>query len=295
MKKIFLNMLLILVLFQVNGQENLLKEATLALKENNLELAKTKIDELFKDETMNTNAMALYYRGGIYKEIYKQQESTDFNSTAREEAIQSLREALKNDSDGKYASTIQGSLNYLASKYYNDAGKALGMDDITKANDLFKNYQQIMEQIGENEKSQTKQKEYLLARGSAYTKKYNLESDPEKRSKHFEGAKNSFEQVLAMDPKNLRANYNMGVLYYNEAVNLIKTAEYDLDLLALSEMEDKSILLFKKSLPFMQTAFEIDPINESAIEGLSGIYFSLKQYDKSKELQQKLEEIKSSK
>ena len=83
----------------------------------------------------------------------------------------------------------------------------------------------------------------------------------------------------------------MGILYYNQAVNLINQSDYDLDIVALNDVQDNSINLFKQSLPFMEKAYALDPNKKETLLGLSGIYFSLNEKEKSNEFKQKLEQI----
>ena len=104
-------------------------------------------------------------------------------------------------------------------------------------------------------------------------------------------AKASYNKVLAIDPNNISANYNMGILYYNQAVHLINQSDYDLDIVALNDVQDNSINLFKSSLPFMEKAYSLDPNRRETLLGLSGIYFSLNEKEKSNEFKQKLEQI----
>lgn len=108
-------------------------------------------------------------------------------------------------------------------------------------------------------------------------------------------AKSSYNKVLELDPNNIGANYNMGILYYNQAVNLINQSDYDLDIVALSDIQDNSIKLFKESLPFMEKAYSLDPRRKETLLGLSGIYFSLNEFDKSNMFKLKLEEIEKQK
>ena len=103
--------------------------------------------------------------------------------------------------------------------------------------------------------------------------------------------KNAYNKILTIDPNNIGANYNMGILYYNQAVNLIKQSDYTIDIVALNDVQDNSIKLFKESLPFMEKAYSLDPRRKETLLGLSGIYFSLNEIEKSDMFKQKLEDI----
>jgi hypothetical protein len=93
----------------------------------------------------------------------------------------------------------------------------------------------------------------------------------------------------------LDANYNMGILYYNEAVTKIQESEYETDLIALSQLQDECIEIFKKSLPYMEKAYALDPNNKNVLLGLSGIYFSLNDEAKSNEFKAKYDALNNKK
>ena len=81
----------------------------------------------------------------------------------------------------------------------------------------------------------------------------------------------------------------MGILYYNQAVRLIKGADYDLDLTSMDGIQDDQVKLFKQSLPLMKKVHELDPQKEEAIQALSGIYFGLNDYESSKRFQEMID------
>mgnify|MGYP001618557359 CR=1 FL=1 len=131
--------------------------------------------------------------------------------------------------------------------------------------------------------------EFYLALASVYTKI--SEANPAKKKEFFLKSRSLYDRVLALDPDNLGANYNLGILYYNRAVDIINTSNYDVDLVALSQLQDTCINLFRTSLPFMEHAYRLDPANKYVLIGLSGIYFSLNEKEKSEKYKKELEFI----
>ena len=108
-------------------------------------------------------------------------------------------------------------------------------------------------------------------------------------------AKGAYNRVLTVDPDNVSANYNMGILYYNQAVYLIKVTDFDIDLTTMDGLQENQIKLFKQSLPLIEKAYQLDPQKEEAVQALSGIYFGLNDYQKSQLFMEKLEQMKKQK
>ena len=98
-------------------------------------------------------------------------------------------------------------------------------------------------------------------------------------------------EVLAMDSNNVSANYNLGILYYNQAVAIIEHMDYDMALVKLYEIQEECINLFLKSLPYMRKAYELNPTRKETLIGLSGIYFSLNEIEMSEQYKQELEDL----
>ena len=90
--------------------------------------------------------------------------------------------------------------------------------------------------------------EYYSATGAIFSELYiNKNFDP----KYGDVAKASLLKVLEMDPKNIKANLNLGVLYYNQGATLMRQMDYDVDLSQLDVIQENAKKLFKQSLPFM--------------------------------------------
>jgi len=88
------------------------------------------------------------------------------------------------------------------------------------------------------------------------------------------------------------AQFNLGIIYYNQAVDIINAQIYNIDFTTLAQIQDECIDLFKKALPFAQKAYELDPTNKNVLEMLSGIHFGLNDLDKSNQFKAELENLK---
>lgn len=89
----------------------------------------------------------------------------------------------------------------------------------------------------------------------------------------------SFSKALEVDPEYGEANYDMGRVYYNQAVT-IKTGEN-----ISSENDQKAEELFRKALPYMLKAYEKDP--EQTYYLLGNIYYQLRMNAEYDELMKK--------
>jgi tetratricopeptide (TPR) repeat protein len=240
------------------------------------------------------DAECWYIHGFIYKSIYNKSEKANRQSPTRLVALNSFRRSLSLDaSEGNVQENVKN-IKYLASTLYNDAAASLDSVDykiaITNFG-IYREYYPLVDASPENIKQ--KEIDFALAIASLYTKVF--ESDRKGKTEFLKLAKEAYNKVLEMDPDNIGANYNMGILYYNQAVNLINQSDYDLDIVALNDVQDNSINLFKESLPFMEKAYSLDPRRKETLLGLSGIYFSLNEFEKSNMFKQKLEEIEKQK
>lgn len=160
-----------------------------------------------------------------------------------------------------------------------------------KAQIYFDRYKKSTAIIEPNFDFKAKDIEYYTAAGSTFSEKYMENFDP----KYGEVAKAALLKVLELDPKNIKANLNLGVIYYNQGATLMRQMDYDIDLNQLDVIQENAKKLFKQSLPFMTQVYELNPRDKRVLEGLQGIYYSLNEFDKSNEFKQKLEQAQNQK
>ncbi len=294
LKNIFVFALLLIITIVSNAQQEKVSAAYAFLKQGNLDSAKIVINDAVVNPQTTNDPQAWYLRGFIYKSIYNKTEKGNKQSPARMEALSSFKKSLTIDTTQENIQENSNNIKYLATTIYNDVSAsldALDYETAIKNYELFRNYFSLLDNSPNNVKQ--KDVEFQNALASVYTKIY--ETDKKTKIEFFNLAKASYEMVLKLDSNNISANYNMGILYYNQAVNLINQSDFDLDIVALNDIQDNSISLFKESLPFMEKAYELDPKRRETLLGLSGIYFSLNEFEKSNMFKQKLEEIEKQK
>ncbi len=282
--------LLLFVAVISNAQQSRVTAAYSFLQQGKLDSAKVEIDAAVLHPDTQADAQAWYVRGFVYKTIYNQNEKANRESTSRIEALISFKKSIALDASDENVQENLKNIKYLATTLYNDAGASLDTIDYKvaiKNFNIFKEYYLLVDPSTENFKR--KEIDFSNAIATVYTRIY--EGDRKGKIDFLNLAKASYNKALALDPNNINANYNMGILYYNQAVNLINQSDYDLDIVALNDVQDNSINLFKASLPFMEKAYSLDPNRKETLLGLSGIYFSLNEKEKSNEFKQKLEQI----
>lgn len=113
-----------------------------------------------------------------------------------------------------------------------------------------------------------------------------------------EDSDNSIEQyqkALELDPEYYEANYNLAVVYYNKAREIIS----ELNNLSLdeyrkkeSEYVERASVHFTESLPYFEKAAEIRPDEDiQLLETLEGVYLQLKMTDKAEALEKRIKAL----
>ena len=219
-----------------------------------------------------------YLKGFIYKDLYKTGPSGDSSVIFRAISVNSFIELMNLTDQEQYLIDAEKNISFISATYYNDAIKKMEDQKLDNAEDFFNMYEKAIQHINENDINKKINFYLALATKASYLYK----SDSSRSDIYFNKAVSIYKKILAIDSNNIKANYNLGVLYYNKAVNIISALDVDeVDLIAFSQIEDRSIQLFRQSLPYMKNAYNLNPSDKNAIEGLAGIYFSLRDFEES--------------
>lgn len=259
--------------------------------------AKIYIDKAILAPENKEDAYSWQLRGFIYKDLYNKKEKNNKNSKLRIEAMNSIRKSIILDSkENTRLSDNISAMKYLINTMHKDAGESLDPMDYETAISLFRQEQEYFKLIDPSAEAYNKREiEFGAALGSVYNTIIESSQDSVQKQKFVNLAKSIYSKIISIDPNNFNANYNMGILYYNQAVNLIKTKDYDTDLVLFQLVLDQSVKLFRESLPFMEKAYSLDPKREDALEGLRGIYVGLNDPETSDIYKQRLDSIKKNK
>jgi tetratricopeptide (TPR) repeat protein len=254
-----------------------------------LDEAKADIDAAVIHQETNTDSEAWYLRGFIYKELYKKREKNNPQSPLREEALNSFRKSMEFDNEKEQLDDNLKNLQFFANTYFNDAVEGLKPESYKQSEISFIQYRSLMLELNQAQALFPKEAEYKMALAHLFTKIY--EQDRNKNVDYFEKIRMIYEEVLMGNPSHSSANYNLGILYYNKAVFMINDMGYDVDIFELMEIQNQTVDIFKKSLPYMEKAYQLDPEKKETLKGLEGIYFSLNDFEKSNEFKLKLQSL----
>jgi tetratricopeptide (TPR) repeat protein len=254
-------------------------------KSGDLQHAKEVIDSAMMVAENRQLAATWYLQGFIYKDLFKANPRT--LSPYREKAIESFTKLRELDKEQKYAKETVQNLRFLGASYYNEG---MGFIEGGKYDDAVRSYEkfeQVAATLKDTDLDRTDNKiSFQLALGSAI-----MRSGKENKQEKPAAVKavTCFEKVLAIDSLNREGNYNIAVIYYNEAVNRILSLDYDaLNFADFSSFEDEVIKHFNKSLPYMKRAYRANPKDPNTLEGLAGIYFGLRDFERSNQYKQQL-------
>lgn len=139
--------------------------------------------------------------------------------------------------------------------------------------------------IQEAKKQQPDNAQYYAAEGQIYD-----------QMDDFEKAKKAYKQALERDPKLHMALYNLGVLYYNEGVDLVTKANKTKDDQEYQKLRSNANEKFKQALPYMERALEVKPQDQNVLSTLKTLYYRLRTQDekyikKYKQVNKKLQQL----
>lgn len=109
------------------------------------------------------------------------------------------------------------------------------------------------------------------------------------KAKQTDKAIETYKKTIALDAKYTDAYFNIGVIYFNEGVEINKkmNAINDKDDPLgekFNEMKKQRNESFNKALPFLEKAYELDPKNADYKQNLKKVYASMNMLDKAKAL-----------
>jgi hypothetical protein len=240
-------------------------------------------------ETKNDPA-SWHIRSYTYIQTFKQSGPSNFSKlNLLDTAMVSAMKSMKLDSTKSYLENNNSFIKNGAAYYYK-ASIMFIQDSLNsvKSEMYYQNYKKYIKIYDPSFDLKQKDIEHYKSIGGVFADLYTKSNF---NQKYGDIAKTSLLKVLELDPKNISANINLGILYYNQGATLMQMMEYDVDLAQLDVIQENAKKLFKQSLPFMIKVYELDPKAERALEGLQGIYSALLDDEKANEFKQKKEAL----
>lgn len=278
----------------LSAQRGKVLDARNSVATNDLKNAKIFIDEAALDPTLSNDMHFYFWKGYIYKELYKEQDKgRNPQSKLREESLASyikLMDFKNTMSQDTFNSTLKN-LSYLASTYWNDAVTSADTVNYDIALDNYDKFRKVSLMVDPSSDFSEKDIKFYMKIATIYVTLYEVRANSPSGDIFFEKAKNEYLRIINMDKGNLTANYNLGIHFYNKAVNIIKNLDVGTSLEVLSEKEDECVELFLQALPYVKTAYELDPQRRETLIGLTGIYWSLNDLEKYQFYQDKLKQL----
>lgn len=99
----------------------------------------------------------------------------------------------------------------------------------------------------------------------------------------IDGATKIYEKALILNPSSFLANYNIGAMYVNKAIEFKKLENETEDMNKMTEYSSAAETYFNKSLPFMVAAHKADNKDLLTINGLIQVYTQLGKMDQANE------------
>jgi tetratricopeptide (TPR) repeat protein len=206
-------------------------------------------------------------------EYYKESAKYKYNGSKTIDLI--AKSYLAKNDTASAVSTLKDGL----AEYKNDSNLLVELINIY----LTKSPDEAMKYLDMAIEQDPKNASYYFAEGTLYDKL----SNPDK-------AAECYQKAISLKDDYFDAYYNLGALYYNKGVKQVDVAnavpsnqpeKYEVE-------KEKADNEFRKALPFMEKANQINPNDRFTLESLKTLYYRLKMLDKHAEVVEKLKNLK---
>jgi len=102
---------------------------------------------------------------------------------------------------------------------------------------------------------------------------------------------NSYLKAIELDSNYFDAYYNLGALYFNQAVEFNNQANNALDLEKANLIKNKATMLFKQAVPYLEKASTLNPSNKNTLNTLKALYARLGNTEKYQEIDKLLKNL----
>ncbi|MCX8081464.1 MAG: hypothetical protein N3F09_09535 [Bacteroidia bacterium] len=262
--------------------------------EKKFEWAKSAIDSAaLHNETSNLSETHTV-RAFIYYELYKKTEKNLIESKLRDTIVKSIMRSESLNPDSVNHNNNIKLLNNIAINYFNMANNVFQEqknDELSEK--LYIKFKELMKSVNPQFNSKEKDIEFYNALGSHYASEFNSQIAESNtiNKKAGEKGKIYLTKVLEIDPDNDQANLNLGLMYYSEAVQMIKSLDAATDLLQLDIVQENTSKLARKAENFVLKVYNKNNSNKLAVEALYYIYRALCEKEKYMEFDKKCAQL----
>ncbi len=109
---------------------------------------------------------------------------------------------------------------------------------------------------------------------------------------NIEKAEADYITALEINPNSFATNYNIGALYFNYGAKINGNASNTSSDTKYKALKKQATSYFDKALPYLETAFDLEPEDRNSIISLKQLYALKGHYDKSNEMKKILAELK---
>jgi hypothetical protein len=271
------------------AQEERLIRAQQLYRAKNIEQAVQAIDSAVVDSVTKGDFIAWSTRAYIYYELYKRSEKHKLYSPLRDSIVASAYRSHQLKPDSNYQENNKRIFTTLAAGYFN-MSKSLLQDSLDYERSLvaYNKYKELYALAEPQFNFTAKDIEYYLAVGSTFSEIFIKDNN---NLKAQENAKVALLKVMEIQPDNPNANINMGLMYYNQAVTLIKSLDYGADFSTIDIVQENIVKLAKQSEQFVYKVYHNDNKNLKAVEALYFIYYMMNDKAKSDEFKVRCKEL----
>ena len=287
LRHIFKNLLpgiFMLLSVSMLAQEDKLIRAQQLLRAKSTNEAKLAIDSVIVHPQTSSDFMSWTVRAYIYYDLYKQTDKLKLHSHLRDTVISSIKISNSLKPDSSFKEQNKKLAKNLAYGYFN-LGKTLLYDSLNYDHSVeaYNKYKEILSWVEPSEVN-NKEIEYYLGVGSIFSDIFIKDNN---NTKAGDIAKVALLKVLEIQPDNITANLDMGLMYYNQGANLSKSLEFGADFDQIDIVQENMIKLGKQSEQFIIKVYNKDNNQLKAIEALFYIYRMLNEIQKSDEFKKK--------
>jgi hypothetical protein len=292
MRSIIKNLCLTLLLGMVTGgfaQADRLNRATSLYQQKNIEAAQVAIDSVILHPETKNESLSWTTRAFIYFEVYKKSDKQKLNSALRDTIVSSVKRSNSLNADADIKSNNNKLLISLSTHYYNIA-KTLLQDSLNDAGSAtaYNKCKELYLIAKPDTNFVARDIEYYVAVGSVFSNIFNNDNS---NTKAHEIAKVAHLKVFDLQPDNIPANMNMGLMYLNQGINLVKSLDYGADITQIDAIQENIIKYAKQSEAFILKVYKKDSKNPKAVQALYYIYRMLNDAAKQEEFAKKAKEL----